>query len=138
MSDENGSQSAWVQHGDFGGTVAADEVAVARGPTDMYTLAGLDRDRWSILAVDMRRWRGGDSVIVYALDQAKYGVSDRDGLMALAARLGHLPVVRFRVKVDDILAFVDSSFTRFSARLVHRGVEGYPLTVVGAEESGSA
>ena len=137
VSDQHDAQSAWVHHGDFGGIVAADGVD-AQEPAGMYALAGLDSGRWAILAVDLRRWRGGDSVIVYALDRAKYGVGDRDELMALAARLGHLPVVRFRVPVADLLAFVDASFTRFSARLVHRGVEGYPLTVVGAEESGSA
>ncbi|MFH5822429.1 hypothetical protein [Georgenia sp. AZ-5] len=138
MSDEDVPEAAAARSSDFSGTAAADEGDVTAGVTDMYAKAGLDRDRWSILAVDVRRWQGVDAVAVYAIDHAKYEISGRSQLMALAAKLGHLPVVRFRVPAENVQDFIDASFERFSMRLVHHDAEGFPLTVVGADGSGTA
>jgi hypothetical protein len=109
--------------GDWLGTASAD-----RGPPapehDEYSVTGLSRDRWLIVAIEA--WRdnaiGQDGLTAYAVDKQRYAISSGRDAVALARVLsGRLPVVRFRVS-DAFDAFVSRGLTQLSVRLDARAV----------------
>jgi hypothetical protein len=41
---------------DYVGTAAADDAPVVAGLASLYSIAGVDRDRWTIVGMDLSRW----------------------------------------------------------------------------------
>ena len=116
---------------DYVGTAAADDAEVRAGDRSLYELAGLDRDRWLIAAVDVRVRSGDPSVVVYAIDRSAnpdhplpYDVED------LIAEHGSLPVTAIPLPADTtVQAFLNEAFRRVSIRLVARGFRDDLLVV---------
>ena len=80
------------------------------GSNDLYELAGLDHERWSILGIDLVAFSHGEpsdwDVRVYALDNQEHGVGSRDDLLSLEASRGSLPVVEVllaNVSLEDVV-----------------------------------
>lgn len=121
-------QPATVRFDDWIGTAAADGVNGFAGAAALHEAAGLDRERWRILAVEFEDWRGHRGARVYALDATAHDVAGADGLATLAGRLGHLPVVRHVLDPDraDALA---QALSRLSVQLISRDVRGVALAV---------
>lgn len=102
-------QPATTTYHDWVGTAAA-ENSVLEKSGDLYKLAGLDHDRWSIVAIDMVAFSHGDpsswDVRVYAVDNVKHEIKTYEDMKALEARRGSLPVVDVllhEVDLEDII-----------------------------------
>ena len=65
---------------------------------DLYELAGLDHDRWQILAIDMTAHSHGEDprwmVYVYAADRIEHEVNQAEDWEKVAARHDGIPVVK--------------------------------------------
>ena len=94
---------------DWLGTACAENSMVTSGG-DLYELAGLDRDRWLILAIDMGASSHGKppswTVRVYAADRGALGFKGVEDLEAIAQERGNIPVVDILlhdVNLDDVI-----------------------------------
>lgn len=96
---------------DWKGTAVA-ETSMVKGSGDLYELAGLadERDRWTILAIDLdAHSHGADprwSIYVYAADRQELGVQSYDDWAAVAAKHGGIPVVSILLHdatADDVI-----------------------------------
>lgn len=101
--------SARSSYDDWLGTACAENSMVASGG-DLYELAGLDHDRWLILAIDVDAFSHGApprwTVRVYAADRADLGFKGVEDLEAIAQERGSIPVVDILlhdVNLDDII-----------------------------------
>jgi hypothetical protein len=75
---------------DYLGTVAADDAEAVMYEPSLYELAELDRDRYTILAVDLRV-EGRTTATVYAIDRVQHPV---DGVEELLPHLDREPLLR--------------------------------------------
>lgn len=123
---------ASVQRNEFIGTAAA-ETDITTHATDVYTLIGLDRERWGILAIELRTGTGGPNseVGVYAINREENGLLglSHEKLLALAEERGDLPVTHFQVhgvKAADIAGRV---FKRYTVQLRTRSIGDVDLRV---------
>lgn len=123
--------AAATRWSDYVGTAAADDAEVTAGRPSLYELAGLDRDRWLVVAVDIEVGRGDLGVVVYAID--RFPDSDHQvpyDVDAVVAEHGHLPVTSIRLGREiQIQAFLDQVFGRVAIRLVARGFRDDLLVV---------
>lgn len=94
---------------DWLGTACAENSMVTSGG-DLYELAGLDRDRWLILAIDLGASSHGKppswTVRVYAADRGALGFEGVEDLDTVAKQHGGVPVVDILlhdVNLDDII-----------------------------------
>lgn len=103
-------EPASTTYKDWTGTAAA-ENSMITASGDLHELAGLDRDRWSILGIDAHAHsHGADprwTVHVYAFDrQGEEGAGSYEELKALEARRGSVPVKDVQlhnVSLDDVI-----------------------------------
>ena len=102
---------ASTSYKDWVGTAAA-ETSMITGSGDLYALAGLDaeRDRWTILAVDITgHSHGADpdwDIYIYAVDRRQHDVASYNDLKALEAERGSIPVRSILVHgatLDDVV-----------------------------------
>jgi hypothetical protein len=63
-----------TQFNDYVGTVAADDAEATQNQPSLYELAGIDRDRYTILAVDLRI-DGALTATAYAIDRIEHGIT---------------------------------------------------------------
>ena len=65
---------------------------------DLYRLAGLDHDRWQILAIDMTAHSHGEdpswNIYVYAADRIEHEVTQAEDWEKVAAQHDGIPVVK--------------------------------------------
>ncbi|PPG72006.1 hypothetical protein C5C31_01040 [Rathayibacter rathayi] len=132
-----------MQANEFVGTAAA-EKDVHVSSEDLFGVIGLDRDRWSILAIDLNggtsSTRGRDEVTVDALDRVKHGIVkhgiySHDALLRLAAeREGVLPVTNFLVHGVAADRIVSKVFKRYQVRLLSRSAAGNTLHVEARDD----
>lgn len=102
-------EPAGTTYKDWVGTAAA-ENSFIKGSGSLHELAGLDGDRWSILAVDaFAHSHGADpqwTVQIYAFDREAAGDPRHEDLKALADERGSVPVTEVRVHgvtLDDVI-----------------------------------
>jgi len=107
---------ATARWNDYVGTAAADDADVLRGSRSPYELAGIDRDRWAIVAVDLDRGEHGERVTIYATDRQEYAHLQSGS--AGGALDDEVPVTAFHLegarRVDD---FINGAFKRIQVRL---------------------
>ncbi len=101
---------------DYLGTVAADDAVAVMDQPSLYELAEIDRNRYTILAVDLRV-NGGTTAIVYAIDRSEHPNTlqtvDDDG-----PSQDEIPVVPFPVPQPKVEPFIRQAFGEISVRLV--------------------
>jgi hypothetical protein len=124
---------------DYVGSVAADDAKAVLDRPSLYELAQIDRDRYTILAVDLNV-DGPATVTIYAIDRIDYGVSGNADIVELGQRAGEIPVVQFDLAQPSVDDFISHAFTRISVRLVTQTfrdqvlvvTESRPLSDLGA------
>lgn len=122
---------AAVRWNDYVGTAAADDANALAGAPSLYEVAGLDRDRWLIVGVDLGVWEREPRVTVYAVDRGQGQVQTFADLDDLAGADG-LPVTAIRLKPSSrVEEFIEAAFQRIAIRLVARPLKDHRL-VVGA------
>lgn len=116
---------------DYVGTAAADDADAVPGSRSVYDLAGLDRDRWTIVAVDLAVRSAKPEVVLYALDRrGRSTQGDPADLDEVIARHGYVPVTSVRLASDtQIETFLNEAFRRVAIRLVARGFRDQTLVV---------
>lgn len=119
---------------DYVGTAAAEDAAAVLGSRSLYELAGLDRERWTILGIDLTLTKTMTAT-VYACDRVQHGMDTIDDIERLGWKAGAIPVHAFTVPHDDVRALVDGGFERLSVRLVAREVRDQAL-VLDPDDSG--
>ena len=104
---------------DYVGTVAADDAEAVVDRPSLYELAQIDRDRYTILAIDLKV-DGPVTATVYAIDRVAHGISLHAAIAALGESLGVIPVVEFNLPAPNVEEFISHAFRRISVRLVLR------------------
>lgn len=133
MVEREDLRPASVPYGDWAGTAAADGDMV-KG-TDLYTSAGLSRDDWFILAIDIdASATGPDHVYVYAIDRRRTQARDFNSAKDLEAREGSIPVTSILVhglSQRDII----NCMKHYSVQLRLRGFESSQMHIVDRADS---
>ena len=114
---------------DYVGTAAAEDAVATLGSPSLYELAGVDRERWTILGIDIAVDEATE-VTVYAFDRQGHGVVGVEEIERLGWESGQIPVTAFAVDDAHVEAFVDDAFKRLSVRLVARAVRDQALVVL--------
>ena len=126
--------SASTNFNDYVGTVAADDAdAVADWPS-LYELAHIDRNRYTIVAVDLTV-DGPTTATIYAFDRIEHGISLQAEIIELGRGRGEVPVVPFDLSPPNVAEFIRHAFKRISVRLVTQTLRDQVLVVA---EPGSA
>ena len=113
---------------DYVGTVAADDAEAVVDRPSLYELAQIDRDRYTILAIDLTV-DGPVTATVYAIDRDAHGISEHAAIAALGESLGEIPVVEFDVPAPNVEDFIKHAFRRISVRLVTKDLRDQILVV---------
>jgi hypothetical protein len=119
---------------DYVGTAAADDADVLPNTPSLYELAGVDRQRWTILGIDLAAEPDGTAVTVYAFDRSRHGGDSGADLDTLAHDGGAVPVRAFPVPQDQVDHFLEKAFRRVLLRLTARPVRDHTLVIDDAEE----
>ncbi|MFP5282269.1 MAG: hypothetical protein ACLGIF_02320 [Actinomycetes bacterium] len=127
---------ASVRWNDYVGTAAADDADALRGAPSLCEVAGLDRDRWLVVGIDLGVAEGDPGVTVYAVDRSAEGVRTLAELDELATDEGRLRVTAFPLSPSQrVERFVNDAFQRIAIRLVARPLKDHPLEVSTADAS---
>jgi hypothetical protein len=130
MGPERALGAAATRWSDYIGTAAADGADAVLGRPSLYELAGLDRDRWHISALDIEVVKGQLGAVVYAFDRFTDGSDQPPHVGAVVAAHGHLPVKAFPLgEGTQIQAFLDQVFRHVAIRLVAREFSDDTLVV---------
>jgi hypothetical protein len=112
---------------DYLGTVAADDAAAVMDEPSLYELAEVDRDRYTILAVDLRV-NGGTTATVYAIDRAEHP-NTLQGVDESGPSQDEIPVVPFPVPEPKVEPLLRQAFGKISVRLVTQRLHDHALLV---------
>ena len=115
---------------DYVGTVAADDVEAVKDQPSLYEIADIDRDRYTILAVDLRV-DGPVTATVYAIDRVERGIARHAEIAELSESLGEIPVVPFEIPEPNVEDLIRHAFRRISVRLVTQHFRDHALVVIG-------
>ena len=110
------------------GTVAADDAEVVKDQPSLYELADIDRDRYTILAVDLSI-DGPVTATVYAIDRVKHGITRHSEIAELSASQRQIPVVAFDIPEPNVEDLIRHAFRRISIRLVTQHLQDLELVV---------
>lgn len=113
---------------DYVGTAAAEDAIATLGSPSLYELAGVDRERWTILGIDIAVDEATE-VTVYAFDRQSHAVVSVEEIERLGWESGQIPVTAFAVDDAQVEAFIEDAFKRLSIRLVARAVRDQALVV---------
>ena len=113
---------------DYLGTVAADDAEAVLHESSIYELADLDRDRFTLLAVDLRV-EGRTTATVYAIDRVKYPDALPSEIAEQGQCGGDVPVVPFDLPEASAEEFMRHAFSRISVRLVTQPLHDHSLVI---------
>jgi hypothetical protein len=119
---------ALTRFNDYVGTVAADDAEATQDQPSLYELANIDRDRYTILAVDLRI-DGTLTATAYAIDRIEHGITRHDEIPELSKMHGEIPVVPFDIPQSDVEELIRHAFRRISVRLVTQHLSDHLLIV---------
>ena len=113
--------SAQARWNDYVGTAAADDADALLNTRSLYEIAGLDRDRWTIAAIDFSMG-SSEHLVVYAIDRTrdKSAAEPVNSVPVTALHLGT------SLQLDQFLA---EAFQRVSVRLLSSVLEDKNLLV---------
>jgi hypothetical protein len=120
---------AAVRWNDYVGTAAADDADALMDRPSLYELAGVDRDRFTILGIDLTVWETTTTVKVYAVDRVAHRLESHADIEELGHSRGEIPVVEFAIPSQQVNQLISDAFKRISMRLVARGVRDHQLVV---------
>jgi len=86
---------------DYVGSVAADDAKAVLDQPSLYELAQIDRDRYTILAVDLNV-DGPATVTIHAIDRIEHGVSGNADIVELGSAAVRFPSCRL-ILLDQVL-----------------------------------
>ena len=72
---------------DYVGTVAADSVEAALGRPSLYELAQIDRNRYTIVGIELNV-DGATIATIYAIDRVEHGITHQDEIAELGRSRG--------------------------------------------------
>jgi hypothetical protein len=101
------------------GPVAADDAEVVKDQPNLYDLANIDPDRYTILAFDLRI-EGRVTATVFAIDRLEHGISLID-----------TPVVSFDIPEPSVEDLIRHAFKTISIRFVTQPLRD--LALVGPQ-----
>jgi hypothetical protein len=119
---------ATTNFNDYVGTVAADDAEAVLDRPSLYELARIDRDRYTILAIDLKV-DGEVTAIIYAIDRVAHEISLPVEILDLGQRMGEIPVVEFQLPYSTVEGFLRHAFKKISIRLVTRDLRDQILVV---------
>jgi hypothetical protein len=119
---------------DYVGTLAADDAEAVVDRPSLYELAQIDRDRYTILAIDLKV-DGPVSATVYAIDRVAHGISLHAAIAALGESLGEIPVVQFNLPESNVDEFIRHAFRRMTVRLVTEALRDQVLVVTASSST---
>ena len=119
---------------DYVGTVAADDAEAVVDRPSLYELAQIDRDRYTILAIDLKV-DGPVTATVYAIDRVAHGISLHAAIAALGESLGEIPVVQFNLPEPNVDEFIRHAFRRMTVRLVTEALRDQVLVVTASSST---
>lgn len=120
--------SAHTRFNDYVGTVAADDAEAVTGLPSLYELANIDRDLYTIVAIDLRV-EGPVTATVYAVDRIAQGIGPHGDIAELGEGDGVIPVVPFELPEPKVEDFIRRAFQRISVRLVTQLFHDHVLAV---------
>lgn len=121
-----GAEAASTRWNDYVGTVAADDSPPLVGSRSLYELAGLDREHWIIVGLDVVVKAAVPEVVIYAAGRGPGGAVIED----LVDAQGTLPVMAYSiVDLKRVEALLGEGFGQLSVRLRPRDLD-YPLRVI--------
>lgn len=102
-------EPASTTYKDWVGTAAAENSMIASSG-DLHKLAGLDAERWTVVAIDMWAHSHGEppnwTVIVHAFDREANAAEDFEGMRRLLDERGSVPVTSVQVhnaSLEDVV-----------------------------------
>jgi hypothetical protein len=119
---------ARTRFNDYVGTVAADDAEVVKDQPSLYELADIDRDRYTILAVDLSI-DGPVTATVFAIDRVQHGITRHSEIAELSASQRPIPVVAFEIPEPHVEDLIMHAFGRISIRLVTQHLRDLVLVV---------
>ncbi len=119
---------AHTRFNDYLGTVAADDAEVVKDQPSLYELADIDRDRYTILAVDLSI-DGPVTATVYAIDRVEHGITRHSEIAELSASQRQVPVVAFDIPEPNVEDLIKHAFRRISILLVTQHLPDLELVV---------
>jgi len=125
--------SAHTRFNDYIGTVAADNAVALTGEPSLYELVSIDRDLYTIVAVDLRI---DGPATVYAVDRFPQGLGPQGDVAKLGEGGGEIPVVAFYLREPNVEDFVRGAFRRISVRLLAQLVRNDVLVVAKPSSTG--
>jgi hypothetical protein len=124
--------SAWparTNFNDYVGTVAADDAEALLDRPSLSELAQIDRDRYTILGIDLRV-DGPTTTSICAIDRVEHRISlNGTDLVELGQSWGEIPVVQFNLPEPNVEDFIRHAFKRISVRLVTQALRDQLLIV---------
>jgi hypothetical protein len=102
---------AQTRFNDYIGTVAADDAAAVTGQPSLYELANIDRDLYTIVAVDLRI-DGLVTATVYAVDRIAQGIGPDGDLVKLGEGSGEISLVPFDLPEPNVGDFIRCAFPK--------------------------
>ena len=122
---------AHTRFNDYMGTVAADDAEAVMGQPSLYELADVDRDRYTILAVDLSVG-GPVTATVYAIDRVEHVITRHHEIAELSLSRTQIPVVAFDIPEPNVEDLIRHAFRRISIRLVTQHLQDPMLVVTGS------
>jgi hypothetical protein len=119
---------ASTKFNDYLGTVAADDAEAVLHEPSLYELADLDRDRYTVLGVDLRV-EGRITGTVYAIDRVEHSAARPSEIAERGHSQGDVPVVPFDLPETSAEEFLRRAFSRISIRLVTESYRDHALVV---------
>ena len=114
--------AAEARWNDYAGTAAADEADPVLNSRSIYQIAGLDRDRWSVVGIDLIFGGASPGVVLYAEDRW----SDPERLLGR----GELTVTAFNLGPSvPVVEFLREAFQEVTVRLVSSLAADHELRV---------
>jgi hypothetical protein len=108
---------AYTRFNDYVGTVAADDAEAVKGQPSLYELSNIDRDLYTIVALDLRI-DGPVTATIYAVGRIAQGTVPGGDVAALGEGDSEISVVPFDLTGPNVEDFIRRAFRRISIRLV--------------------
>ncbi len=119
--------SAQVRWNDYVGTAAADDADAVLNSRSLYEVAGLDRDRWAIVGIDLSLGDTAEPVVLYARDRSGDDAGTSSDTTDPSAETR---VTAFHLGAStEVGAFLREAFRAVSVRLVTSAMADRSLVV---------